>query len=185
MQLGFVGRVAFPDDRGLVGALGQMAIDAIVGGVGLAVLVPIDRDVMRIPRDVADLGVGLEPVDALALVAPEAVGVLDRALVHLLVAGLVDPGALGPVRRIRRTASRTSFSPWRARERAYVAAICPSAAARFKPNRLWPLVLRLSPWPLQPLASCEHGAPFVGGHRLDRQARVDDQRPSWRDACRP
>ena len=31
--LGLVGIVAFPDDRGLLGALRQMPVDAIVGGV--------------------------------------------------------------------------------------------------------------------------------------------------------
>ena len=40
--------VALPDDRGLFGALGQMAVDAIVRDVGHSVLEPFDRDVMRV-----------------------------------------------------------------------------------------------------------------------------------------
>src|SRR5581483_6739002 len=40
---------------------------------------------------------GLDPVDALADLAPERVRVLDRALVHGLVALVVDPGAARPL----------------------------------------------------------------------------------------
>ncbi len=94
---GLVGIVAFPDDRGLVGALGQMPVDAIIGDVGDAVLEPLDRHVVRVEARVLDLGVGREPVDPLAVFAPESVRVLYRAAVHLLVFGFVDPGALGPI----------------------------------------------------------------------------------------
>ena len=41
----------------------------------------------------------LDPVDALGLLAPEAVRVVDRALVHLLVFGFVDEAALLPLGR--------------------------------------------------------------------------------------
>ena len=47
---GLRGIVAFPDDGRLVGALGQMPIDAIVGDVGDSVLEPFDRDVVRVER---------------------------------------------------------------------------------------------------------------------------------------
>jgi hypothetical protein len=95
-MLGLAGIVAFPDDRGLVGALGEMPIDAIVGGVDDAVLEPFDRDVMGVVGGVLDPGVGFEPVDALAVLAPEPLRVGDRARVHLVVPGSVDPCALGP-----------------------------------------------------------------------------------------
>ena len=97
MFLSSFGIVAFPDDRGLVGALGQMAVDAVVGDVQRAVLEPFDRDVARRERGVLDLVERLDPVDALGLLGPEAVRVGDRALVHLLVLGLVDEGALLPL----------------------------------------------------------------------------------------
>ncbi len=45
---GLRGIVAFPDDRRLVRALGQMPIDAIVSDVGDAVLEPFDRDVVGV-----------------------------------------------------------------------------------------------------------------------------------------
>ena len=41
---------------------------------------------------------GLHPVDALGLFGPEAVGIADRAGIHFAVFGVVDVGALGPIR---------------------------------------------------------------------------------------
>jgi hypothetical protein len=61
-------------------------VDAIVGNVGLAVLEPLDRTLAG-EGGVLDLGVGLEPVDPLAVLAPELVGVLDAFLVPFLVLG--------------------------------------------------------------------------------------------------
>ena len=93
-----LGIVAFPDDRDLIGARGQMPVDAVVGDVGDAVLVPLDRDVAGV-ADVLDLGRCLVPVEALGLVLPERARVRDRALVHFEVASLVDEGALLPLGR--------------------------------------------------------------------------------------
>ena len=103
------GVVALPDDRGLVAALVQMAVDAVGGDVEHAVLEPFDRDVAGREGGVLDLGEGLDPVDALGLLGPESVGVADRARIHVAVFGLVDKGALGPFGRIRRKSSRTSI----------------------------------------------------------------------------
>ena len=89
--------VTFPDDRSLVGALGEMAVDAVVGGVGDAILEPFDRDIRLGERGVLDLAERLEPVDALALLGPEAVRIGERALVHFLVVGFVDEGVLRPI----------------------------------------------------------------------------------------
>ena len=93
-----LGVVAFPDDGDLVAALGEMAVDAVIGRVGGAVLEPLDRHVMRIERGVLDLGERLEPVNALGLSGPEAVGIGERTVVHGAVLGAVDERALGPVR---------------------------------------------------------------------------------------
>ena len=93
------GIVALPDDGGLVAALFQMPVDAVPGDVEHAVLEPFDRDIAGREGGVLDLGEGLDPADALGLFGPEAVGILDRARVHVAVFGLVDPGALGPFRR--------------------------------------------------------------------------------------
>jgi hypothetical protein len=95
----FLGIVAFPDDRHLVAALGEMPVDAVVGDVGDAVLEPFDRDVVRIVRAVLDLRRRLVPVEALGLLGPEAVRILDRTVVHLLVLRLVGMGARRPLRR--------------------------------------------------------------------------------------
>ena len=51
----------------------QVAVDAVVGDVGGAVLEPFDRDVVFGERGVLDLAERLEPVDALSLLGPEAV----------------------------------------------------------------------------------------------------------------
>ncbi len=90
------GIVPLEDDRRLVRAPGEVPVHAVVRDVGGAVLVPFDRDLARLVRDVLDLGVGLEPVDPLAVLAPEGLGVGERGLVHLLVLGVVDVGALLP-----------------------------------------------------------------------------------------
>jgi hypothetical protein len=89
--------VAFPDDRRLVGALGEMPVDAVGRHVQHAVVIPADMDVAGVV-DVAHrpVAVGLDPVDALAVLAPEFGGILDRRFVHRLVFGVVDIGALGP-----------------------------------------------------------------------------------------
>ena len=92
------GIVALPDDRGLVAALVEMPVDAVPGDVEHAVLEPFDRDLAGREGGVLDLGEGLDPVDALGLFGPEAVGIADRARIHFAVLGLVDKGALGPFR---------------------------------------------------------------------------------------
>src|SRR6266478_580863 len=94
---GLLGIVALPDDRGLVAALFEMAVDAVPGDVEDAVLEPFDRNIAGRERRVLDLGEGLHPADALGLFGPEAVGVADRAGIHVLIPGLIDPGALGPI----------------------------------------------------------------------------------------
>jgi hypothetical protein len=96
---GLRGVVALPDDRGLVAALVQMPVDAVMGDVEHAVLEPFDRDAAGRERPVVDLVRRLHPVEALGLFGPEAGGIADRTGVHFLVFGLIDPGALRPIRR--------------------------------------------------------------------------------------
>ena len=64
------GIVALPDDRGLLGALGQMAVDAIGRHIQRAVLEPFDEEIVRVPGNILHLGEGLDPVDALAPARP-------------------------------------------------------------------------------------------------------------------
>src|SRR5229473_4914749 len=97
--LGLRGIIALPDDGGLVAALVEMPIDAVPGDIEDAVFEPFDRNVAGREGGVLDLGEGLHPADALGLFGPEPVGIADRARIHLLVLGLIDPGALGPIRR--------------------------------------------------------------------------------------
>src|ERR1700677_1142231 len=93
------GTVALPDDRGLVAALVEMPVDAIPGDVEDAVLEPFDRNVAGRERRILDLAERLDPADALGLFGPESVGIAYRVRIHLLVPGLIDPGAAGPLCR--------------------------------------------------------------------------------------
>jgi hypothetical protein len=77
----FLRVVAFPQDRGLFAALGEVPIEAVGRDVELAIAVPANVEVVQVERDVPDLGVGLDPVEAPADLAPEAVGILDAARV--------------------------------------------------------------------------------------------------------
>src|SRR5262249_45112918 len=79
--------------------LGEMAVDAVGRDVERAVLVPFDRDGVGRVAGVLDPGVGLDPVDALAVLAPELVRIVDGGLVHRLVFGVVRVGALAPLGR--------------------------------------------------------------------------------------
>ena len=74
----------------------QMAVDAIVGDVGRAVLEPFDEDVRLGEGGILDLAEMLGPVNAFGRFGPKCVGIGERPLVHLLVSGVVDEGALGP-----------------------------------------------------------------------------------------
>ncbi len=94
-----LGIVTFPDDCGLVTALGDMAVDAVVAGVERSILEPFDRDIVRVVGGVLDLAERLDPVDAPGLLGPEAVRVLDRTGIHFLVFGVVDEGAFAPFDR--------------------------------------------------------------------------------------
>src|SRR6202022_3319627 len=76
-----------------------MPIDAVPRDIEDAVLEPFDRNCAGSEGRVLDLGERLDPADALGLFGPESIGIADRARIHLLVLGLIDKGALGPIRR--------------------------------------------------------------------------------------
>src|SRR5262249_45354628 len=93
----FLRIITLPKNSGLVATLGEMADDAVVGNVQRAILEPFDRNVVWVVGGVLDLAEGLDPVDALGLLGPEAVRILDRASVATLVIGIVHMVALAPV----------------------------------------------------------------------------------------
>ena len=88
--LGIFGIVAFPDDRGLLGAFFEVAIDAIERDVGRAVTEPFDGDLAGGERRALGPGVGLDPVNAAAMLGPERFRVFDRMVIHCFVFGFVD-----------------------------------------------------------------------------------------------
>ena len=108
---GFIGIVAFPDDGGLVGAFGEMAVDAIQRDIGLSVLEPVDRDLAGGIGHVLDFGEGLDPVDTFAMLAPERIGIADGLFVHGLVLGIVHPCAFRPLCRNGINFLGHAFSP--------------------------------------------------------------------------
>ena len=89
------GIIALPDDGCLVPAAFQVPIQTVGRSIERAVLEPADVDVVPGERDILDLGVGLDPVDALAFASPEAFGILDGFLVHRVVFGALSVGIRG------------------------------------------------------------------------------------------
>ena len=74
---------------GLVAALGEVTVQAVVGNVQGAIGKPLDVDMVIVERGLLHRGERLDPVEALGLLAPEAVRVDHRLLVHGLVGRLV------------------------------------------------------------------------------------------------
>ena len=66
--------VALPDDRHLIAAVREVAVDAVGAGVERAVLEPADVEVVGLEGDVLDLAIGLDPVDPLAVLAQNPSG---------------------------------------------------------------------------------------------------------------
>lgn len=97
-DLVLVGVVAFPDDRGLVAALFQVAVNAVGRNVERAVLEPFDRNVVIVVGSVLHLGERLDPVHPFAVLTPEAIGVFHGTLIHFLIFGIVDMRPRGNLR---------------------------------------------------------------------------------------
>ena len=87
-----LGVIGFPDDRGLIAARGQMPVDAIGADVQRAILEPFDVHCAGREAGVLDLRIGFDPVDPLAMLCPEPLGILDRGVIHRLVAVGGDMG---------------------------------------------------------------------------------------------
>ncbi len=79
-MFGHIGIIALENDRGLIAALFKMTVQTVGRNVQRAVFIPFDIKILGVVADILDLGVGLDPVDALAVFAPEAFRVLDRLL---------------------------------------------------------------------------------------------------------
>ena len=105
------GIVALPDDRGLVAALVQMAVDAVPGDVEDAVLEPFDRYIAGRKGRVLDLGERLDPADAFGLLGPERRWGLSPSAHTCRGICRRPPRRASPIPRIRRKSSRTSIPP--------------------------------------------------------------------------
>ena len=94
--------LAFPDDRGLVGALAEgVAVDAVVAEVDLAADEPLGPGQIPLENFVP----GLEPVELLRGFGPECFGIVDGLLVEGFVFGeALDVGLGAELRRRRKDA---------------------------------------------------------------------------------
>ena len=101
MLRGFVGIVWFKQNRGLIAARCQMAINAVCRYVQRAVLIPTDIYIVIGKGGVFDLGVGLDPIKALALFAPKRLGIGNGGLIHCCVFIRVNMRASKKVREFR------------------------------------------------------------------------------------
>ncbi len=84
--------VGFPDDRRLVRPRQHVAVDAVGADIQHPVLIPLDADVAGREGCVLDAGIGLDPVQPLAFLAPERVRIGDRGSVSCLIPGGIDMG---------------------------------------------------------------------------------------------
>ena len=67
-----------------------MAVKAVRRRVQRAVGKPVDMQIAGIIGNVADLAVGLDPVDPLSMPGPERVGIGNRAGLHRRIAIRID-----------------------------------------------------------------------------------------------
>ena len=88
---------SLPDDGDLVPTLLEVPVDTIGADVEGAVLEPFYRHVGIREACVLDARIGLDPIDTLALFAPELIRLVDALLVELLVFVLVDEGVFFPL----------------------------------------------------------------------------------------
>jgi hypothetical protein len=97
-QRAAVARLALEDDRGLVAVLGEVPVEAIDAGVDRAAHEPLRVGGVR---PVEHLRPGLEPVERLGLLRPEAVRVAARPLGEAVALGRVHVCLRGELRRGR------------------------------------------------------------------------------------
>jgi hypothetical protein len=90
------GIVALPDDRGAVRVQRQMPVDAVGRDVQRAVFEPFDAEILQPVGGVLHRGEGLDPIELLAFLAPEAVRVGDGVQIPGVVFFGPDEGALFP-----------------------------------------------------------------------------------------
>src|SRR6516225_4294020 len=83
------GIVALPQDRGLLRPARQVPVDAVVRGVERSVLIPGDMHIALEGR-ILHLGKWLDPIDALCLLAPEAIGIGERLSIKPEIIVLAD-----------------------------------------------------------------------------------------------
>src|SRR5690554_1563136 len=92
------GIIPFPDDRGLLRPLRQMAIQATDTGIQSAIIKPADVQIVATEIHILNLGVRFHPVNASTVLAPEFFRVLNGLPVHALISFFVGPSLTGKIR---------------------------------------------------------------------------------------
>ena len=67
-----------------------MAVQTVRRRVQRAIGKPVDMQVAGIIGDIADLAVGLDPVDSLSMRGPERIGIGNRVGIHRPIAIIID-----------------------------------------------------------------------------------------------
>jgi hypothetical protein len=96
-----IGIITFKDDRGLIGALWQMTVDAIHRYVGCAISKPLDMDIAGGIGRIFDPRIRLDPINPLAMLGPEPLRIFVRRVLHGFVFGIIHISALSPIARDR------------------------------------------------------------------------------------
>ena len=110
---GIGGVIAFKDNSGFVAAGLKMAIQAVRRSVELAIFKPFYRKFVVVVGGIFYFGVRLDPVNPLAMLAPECFRILNRLAVHFFVLLLVYQCPFGYVRANRvHLFSTHSNPPW-------------------------------------------------------------------------
>jgi hypothetical protein len=88
----FTRLIALPDDRHPIAALGQMPVEAVVGNIERAILIPADVKVVEPIGHILDLAVRPDPVEAASNLAPECFRLAHATGVFGRVAPGIHPG---------------------------------------------------------------------------------------------
>ena len=84
-----LGAIWLPNDRCLIATFCKMPVDTVGRDIQAAIFEPFDADVSRRVTDILNLGVWLDPINPLTMLAPKPFWIVDRLGVHLIVFRLI------------------------------------------------------------------------------------------------
>ncbi|CQR22456.1 Uncharacterised protein [Yersinia enterocolitica] len=93
-SFGLIRIIAFPDNRSLITAFCQMAIQTVCCKVQCTIFKPADTDMAGIKRGILHRFIRFNPINNLAMLTPEFIWVLHRLLIILMILFWVYQGML-------------------------------------------------------------------------------------------